>query len=112
MNLVAPRDGKVGRYRSEEAVEKLLPFPNGYSGIGLAVLAPYIGASDPRLVKVLPEEAFFSTPSGWPLMRPAAAQTGARGLGLPARTGRRAPPVVSARRGMREGVINNYTFHR
>lgn len=29
------------------------------AGIGLAVLAPYIGASDPRLIKVLPEEAFF-----------------------------------------------------
>ncbi len=29
------------------------------AGVGLAVLAPYIGASDPRLVKVLPEEACF-----------------------------------------------------
>ncbi|MBL8250486.1 MAG: LysR family transcriptional regulator [Candidatus Competibacter sp.] len=29
------------------------------AGVGLAVLASYIGASDPRLVKVLPEEAFF-----------------------------------------------------
>ena len=29
------------------------------AGIGLAVLAPYIGASDPRLVKVLPEETYF-----------------------------------------------------
>ena len=29
------------------------------SGVGLAVLAPYIGSSDPRLVKVLPKEAFF-----------------------------------------------------
>ncbi len=29
------------------------------AGIGLAVLAPYIGASDPRLVKVLPGEACF-----------------------------------------------------
>lgn len=29
------------------------------AGVGLAVLAPYIGASDPRLLKVLPEEAFF-----------------------------------------------------
>lgn len=29
------------------------------AGIGLAVLAPYIGASDPRLIKVLPDEAFF-----------------------------------------------------
>jgi DNA-binding transcriptional LysR family regulator len=28
-------------------------------GIGLAVLAPYIGASDPRLIKVLPDEACF-----------------------------------------------------
>lgn len=29
------------------------------AGIGLAVLAPYIGASDSRLVKVLPKEACF-----------------------------------------------------
>lgn len=29
------------------------------AGIGLAVLAPYIGASDERLIKVLPDEAFF-----------------------------------------------------
>lgn len=29
------------------------------TGVGLAVLAPYIGASDPRLIKVLPDEASF-----------------------------------------------------
>lgn len=29
------------------------------AGIGLAVLTPYIGAGDPRLIKVLPKEAYF-----------------------------------------------------
>ena len=29
------------------------------AGVGLAVLTPYISADDPRLIKVLPDEAHF-----------------------------------------------------